>query len=411
MTNSNQQGLASAKGFKTKRALAGCALAVLVVACATYDAAPQHRGRGDPTAGSGGSPAAGPAPTDTAGKAPTAGTTSVPSGGTTSLPAGGKSGSAGAAGTGGTATAGGGAGGSSGGSGGAAGSGGGGGSAGSAAGSGGSGGTAVKDDCPNDPAKTAPGTCGCGFPDADTAQLASCTGLKTALVHRYDFEGTGTVVTDRVGTSHGSVKGGASVSQVDGKGAVVLAGGAAGSYVDLPNGVLSALTNATLEAWVTWGGGAAWQRIFDFGDSTNATPEDNPANGKSYLFLTPTTDAGATGVMRAVYSLTGGAVAAETRLDASMAMAQVLTHVALVVDSTGGKLILYMDGKSVGEQTYAGNLGSINDVNCWLGRSQYNADPEMTGTFHDFRIYKAALSPLQIATSFAGGADPAFLAK
>ena len=115
--------------------------------------------------------------------------------------------------------------------------------------------------------------------------------------------------------------------------------------------------------------------------------------------------------MRAVYSLSGGAAAAETRLNASVAMAQVLTHVALVVDSTGGKLILYMDGKSVGEQTYAGDLGSINDVNCWLGRSQYSADPEMTGTFHDFRIYKAALSPLQIATSFAGGADPAFLAK
>jgi hypothetical protein len=392
-------------GFKTKRVLASCAALALVVACATYEEAPQQLGTGDPTAGSGGSTDTGGSASNTAGKAPTAGTTS--NGGTTSLPAGGKPSSAGAAGAGGTTTAGT----TSGGSAGAGGAGGRGGSGGSSAGSGGSGGTAVKDDCPNDPAKTAPGTCGCGFPDADTAQLASCTGLKTALVHRYDFEGTGTVVTDRVGTSHGSVKGGASVSQVDGKGAVVLAGGAAGSYVDLPNGVLSALTNATLEAWVTWGGGAAWQRIFDFGDSTNATPEDNPANGKSYLFLTPTTDAGASGVMRAVYSLTGGAVAAETRLNASVAMAQVLTHVALVVDSTGGELILYMDGKSVGEQAYAGDLGSINDVNCWLGRSQYSADPEMTGTFHDFRVYNAALSPLQIATSFAGGADPAFLAK
>lgn len=406
VTNSNEQSAASAKSLKTKRALASSAFAVLVVACATYEEAPQQLGTGEPTAGSGGSTDAAGSSTDTAGKAPTAGTTVAPNGGTTSLPAGGKSSSGGAGGVGGTTTAGTSSGGA--GAGGAAGSGG---SGGSAAGSGGSGGTAVTDDCPNDPAKTAPGTCGCGFPDADTAQLASCTGLKTALAHRYDFEGTGTVVTDRVGTSHGSVKGGAGLSQVGGKGAVVLAGGAAGSYVDLPNGVLSELTSATLEAWVTWGGGAAWQRIFDFGDSTNATPEDNPANGKSYLFLTPTTDAGATGVMRAVYSLTGGAVAAETRVDASTAMAQVLTHVALVVDSTGGKLILYMDGKSVGEQAYAGDLGSINDVNCWLGRSQYNADPEMTGTFHDFRIYKAALSPLQIATSFAGGADPAFLAK
>jgi hypothetical protein len=198
---------------------------------------------------------------------------------------------------------------------------------------------------------------------------------------------------------------------VAGKGVVVLAGGTAGSYVDLPNKLISALTSATLEAWVTWGGGAAWQRIFDFGDTTNATPEDNPANGKSYLFLTPTTDAAATGVMRAVYSLTGGAAAAETRLEATKAMPQALAHVALVVDATGGQLVLYVDGVKAGEQAYSGDLGSINDVNCWLGRSQYAADPEMTGTFHDFRIYKAALTPLQIATSFAGGADPAFLAK
>jgi len=79
--------------------------------------------------------------------------------------------------------------------------------------------------------------------------------------------------------------------------------------------------------------------------------------------------------------------------------------------SAGGKLILYMDGAAVGEQAFTGKLASINDVNAWLGRSQYNVDPEMTGTFHDFRIYEAALTPLQIATSFAGGPDPAFLAK
>ena len=374
-----------------------------VAACATYEEAPLRIGDEDPSALGGMSATGGTG--DTAGKAPLAG---VPSGGSVTLPAGGKTSSAGQTGNGGTASAGtatGGAGGSMGGAGGTAG--------GVAAGApaGGTGGTVATDTCPTDPAKTAPGVCGCGFPDADTATLAGCAGLKSALVHRYDFEGTGTVVTDRVGTAHGSVKGGATLSQVSGKGAVVLAGGSAGSYVDLPNGIVSALTNATLEAWVTWGGGAAWQRIFDFGDSTNATPEDNPANGKSYLFLTPSTDAGTDGVMRAVYSLTGGAAAAETRLEASSALPTVLAQVALVVDSAGGKLMLYVNGASVGEQAFTGQLASINDVNAWLGRSQYNADPEMTGTFHDFRVYKAALTPLQIATSFAGGPDPAFLAK
>ncbi len=61
----------------------------------------------------------------------------------------------------------------------------------------GQGGDAVTDACPEDPSKTAPGTCGCGMPDVDTAQLASCVGLKNALAHRYDFEGAGAAVLDR----------------------------------------------------------------------------------------------------------------------------------------------------------------------------------------------------------------------
>jgi hypothetical protein len=397
------QRSASARAARAKRRLAGYgAVALCVVACATYEDVPT--GNGDTGAGgesgTAGTPAGGSATGGHAGSLPMAGTSVVAQAGTST-----SAGTANSAGTAGTTSIAGsaGTGGVS-----AGGDGGGG-----MAGEGGDGGAppVVVDACPTDPAKTAPGVCGCGFPDADTAKLASCTGLKTALVHRYDFEGTGTTVTDRVGTAHGSVKGGATLSQIAGKGVVVLNGGTTGSYVDLPNKLLSALTNATLEAWVTWGGGNAWQRIFDFGDTTNATPEDNPANGKSYLFLTPSTDVAPAGVMRAVYSLSGGAASAETRLESTDPLPQVLTHVALVVDAAGGQLVLYVDGAKVGEQAFAGDLGSINDVNCWLGRSQYNADPELTGTFHDFRIYKAALTPLQIATSFAGGADPAFLAK
>ena len=248
-----------------------------------------------------------------------------------------------------------------------------------------------------------------GAPDVPVT-CADCPALKSALVHRYDFEGSGTAVMDRVGTAHGVVKGG-TLSQLDGKGVVVLGGGTSGAYVDLPNGILSALTNATLEAWITWGGGDAWQRIFDFGDTTNATPEDNPANGKSYLFLTPMTDANSGGSVRVCYSLSGGAATAETRLDGIAPLPQALKQVVVVVDAAGGKLLLYVDGLPVSNVAFAGSLASINDVNAWLGRSQYSADPELTGTLHDFRIYKAALSSKQIATSFAGGTDPAFLAQ
>lgn len=235
--------------------------------------------------------------------------------------------------------------------------------------------------------------------------------LRQALVHRYDFEGTGTAVMDRKGTAHGVVVGGAVLSTQQGRGVLVLGGGTTGSYVNLPNGLVSKLTSATLEAWLTWGGGAAWQRVFDFGDSTAAMPEDNPTSGKSYLFLTPATDQNTGGTLRAVFSLDGGSATAETRVDGPSALPLVRAHVALVVDAAQDSLRLYLDGEPAGSQAFTGALSGINDVNCWLGRSQYNADPELGGTLHEFRIYAAALTPEQIAFSAAAGPDAAFLSE
>jgi hypothetical protein len=248
-----------------------------------------------------------------------------------------------------------------------------------------------------------------GASGAGTEACAACAALSAALVHRYDFEGTGTTVTDRVGTAHGTLVGGAMLSSAAGKGVAVLEGGATGSYVNLPNGLASSLADATFEAWVTWAGGNGWQRIFDFGDSTNASPEDNPALGKTYLFVTPMTDSGTGSLLRAVYSLNGNSD--ETRVDGTSALSTDLSQVALVVDAAGGQLLLYQDGQKVGEAVFSGTLAGINDVNCWLGRSQYDADAELSGTFHDFRIYDAALTAAQIAASFAAGPDPAFLAE
>jgi len=262
------------------------------------------------------------------------------------------------------------------------------------------------DACPDDAGKVSPGKCGCGIPDVDTATLAGCQKLVAKLLHRYDFEGAGTVVTDRVGTAHGSLKGG-SLSKLDGAGVVLLGGGSAGAYVDLPNRLLSSLKNATLESWVTWGGGAAWQRVFDFGDSTNASPENNPAEGNTYLMLTPQS---AAGVATIGFSLLGNASGQEQDVNATLPLPTSITHVAVVASATDSKLRLYIDGKKAAEAAWSGPLSSINDVNAWLGRSQYNGDPELSGVFHEFRIYGAALSDAEVATSFLAGPDPAFLA-
>lgn len=270
---------------------------------------------------------------------------------------------------------------------------------------GGDGGSAPEqDDCPADPDKLAPGACGCGVPEVTTATQAGCQALVDKLVHRYDFEGSGTAVTDRVGTSHGVLKN-ASLSTLSGKGVVLFGGGASGAYVDLPNRLLSSLTNATLEAWVTWGGGAARQRVFDFGDSTNATPENNPGVGKTYLMLTP---AGSGGHATLGFSLESSGK--ELSVVGATPLPMALAQVVVVVSDLDDELRLYIDGKKAGAIAWTSKLSAINDVNAWLGRSQYDSDPELSAVFHDFRVYAAALNDAEIASSFVGGPDPAFLA-
>ena len=263
----------------------------------------------------------------------------------------------------------------------------------------------VQDDCPSDPSKLAPGACGCGVPDAPGATHADCQTLKGLLAHRYDFEGSGTAVNDRIGTAHGVVARGSTLSKLDGKGVVLLGGGDVGAYVDLPNGIISSLTNASFEAWVTWGGGTAWQRIFDFGDSTATVPENNQLDGKTYLFLTPKSGFGT-----ALFGFSQASVAQELDVKGPAPLAQTLSQVVGVADDAANLLTLYINGAKIAEQPWTATLAQINDVNVWLGRSQYKNDSELNAVYHEFRIYKAALNAAQVASTFNAGPDPKFLA-
>jgi hypothetical protein len=271
--------------------------------------------------------------------------------------------------------------------------------------SGGDGGAPAVDECPADPDKLVAGACGCGVPEAPSVTHADCDTLKSLLVHRYDFEGTGTAVKDRVGTAHGVVARGSTLSKLDGKGVVLLGGGDVGSYVDLPNGLISSLKNATIEAWITWGGGTNWQRIFDFGDSTSPTPEDHQLDGKTYLFVTPKSGSS---VVSVGFSL--ATQAQELDVPGSAPLDMSLSQVVAVADDDGNKLALYVNGVKLNEQTWTGQLSKINDVNVWLGRSQYANDSELNAVYHEFRVYSAALSEAQVAAAYAAGTDPKFLA-
>ena len=228
--------------------------------------------------------------------------------------------------------------------------------------------------------------------------------LKAALVHRYSFNGTGTVATDSIGTAHGAVVN----TTLSGTGSLVLAGGT--QYVNLPNGIISQLTNATLEIWLNWAGGAAWQRIWDFGNAADAGAEDIQGMAATSLYLTPVGAAPDPTVAIAAFKRADQTGPMETRaLSASALAGGVVVHIAVVLNDTANTMSLYRNGVLDGTPaTWVDTLSLLADVNNWLGRSQY-LDPNLTATLFEFRIYNVALSAAAIQESFAGGTDPLFL--
>jgi hypothetical protein len=225
------------------------------------------------------------------------------------------------------------------------------------------------------------------------------------LIHRYSFDGTGTKVADTKGAAHGEVVG----TTLPGFGALPLMAGEIAQYVDLPDGIISPLNDATIEAWVTWTGDRSWQRIFDFGNNNAAdVAADVSSSGTSYLFLTAASAMDTVRVLprglRVAYSNDGVADEEICQGPTTLPVA-VAAHVAVVVNQAEQKMLLYQDGALLDSCDLAGPLSAIDDKNNWLGRSNYSGDSFFEGIFDEFRIYSAALSAEEIAESYAAGPD------
>jgi hypothetical protein len=182
-------------------------------------------------------------------------------------------------------------------------------------------------------------------------------------------------------------------------GYLALAGGMTDQYVDLPNGTLSGLGDATFEIWFTWAGGNAWQRLFDFGSSDAA--EGTQGQGLTYLFLTcaPTPRVGFRAAGQSEVS-----VAAADATDPTL-----LNHVTVVFHDTADTLLLYVAGVAAGSVATTHSLSEISTLNSWLGRSQFVNDADFGGALGEFRIYDVAMTAEQVALSAQLGANPVFL--
>jgi hypothetical protein len=252
-----------------------------------------------------------------------------------------------------------------------------------------------------------------------------------ALRHRYSFnEGTtgnasGRTIIDSVSGANGIVRGAGSSANAT---HLILPGGSSTTqaYVDLPNGIISALTDATFEAWYIIDATAAWSRIFDFGSTTGGelTSPGGGGEGLDYIMYAP---------MRGIVidnqrlearnndplfgpGGSAGTLGAITTIDPehNHVLDNVQHHVAVVFDADGGNdpgeatITLYIDGAlppgaaNNPAETMV-QLGNLNDVNNWLGRSNWTGDANFDGLLNEFRIHDTPLSQSQVDASFDAG--------
>jgi hypothetical protein len=240
-----------------------------------------------------------------------------------------------------------------------------------------------------------------------------------ALVHRYGFneQTNDWIVHDSVGGANGrffniSRYGSAAFT---GKGEMQLAGppvsgGPASGYAALPPGIISSLSEVTVEAWVIWTPPGSsfyysWQRIFDFGSNFQT---NGVWGGNSYLFLTPY--GGFMPTPRLHFAITTNYISdifGETLwLDWTNSLSlNVTSFVAVTYSPVRGVAKLYLNGVPVASGVATIPLSAIIDTNNWLGRSQFSQDPYFGGRYNEFRIYSGLVSDSDVAADFAAGPD------
>ena len=170
--------------------------------------------------------------------------------------------------------------------------------------------------------------------------------------------------------------------------ALSLPGGADGSYLQLPAGILNGNDAVTISMWVKLTTDTGYQRIWDFGNDTT-----------SYMYLL--SDGGneghegyAAAITKEGWSKEAG-VEKKTNIDKNR---WVLTTV--VMDGT--KMSLYENGKQIGETT--DTQISVKDLgataNNYIGYGQFG-DAPTKGQFAEVKIYNKALSTDEIAAMYS----------
>ncbi len=248
-----------------------------------------------------------------------------------------------------------------------------------------------------------------------------------SVTHRWNFNSTGvstdgTVIPDQISSAPGTIVG---TNAARTGTALTLPGGSNGqvatnaiaAYFDLPNGIISSKTNLTVEIWATIHTGRTWQRIFDFGRVTangagngeipNTYGNPGSTTASDYLLLAAQR-ADTLNIKRLAARNDGASeLGADNTITTSLNTRYhyVATYQANADPTSGGRFTWYLGGTQMASFDTHFPLSQIQDVNNWLGRSQWTGDQNSNITYHEFRLYDYALAPAQITASGTAGPD------
>lgn len=233
--------------------------------------------------------------------------------------------------------------------------------------------------------------------------LAGHSMAPAALTHRWSFnETTGTNLSDSIGTAHGAIMViGTNTDYTLSASAFRMSGGARAQvdYAQFPGGLVSSLTNVTVEVWATPRAGQTWSRIFDFGLGNGSGAND--------FYLSFCRGSTSLNQQRMEHD-----PAPKWRVETSLTTTAnnqyhyVVTWSATGGPNGGGLARWYRDGVLAGSiDTGTHVVSNVNDSVLWLGRSQFTGDSSASADYNELRIYSHALSTNEINFSRSNGPD------
>lgn len=250
---------------------------------------------------------------------------------------------------------------------------------------------------------------------------------RSEMVHRWSFNQTpgaapaGTVFVDSAGGLPMTVRGlGAALD-----GARIALPGTTSSgepdasisaYLDLPNGIVSSKSSVTIEVWASPLAVRNWQPLFEFGRmdiagdglgapgewTGNAAGGPPGSQGSDLLGCSMNQGMNLHSQYQVVMTDGGFQSAISSSLNTTLGTTY---HYVITAQSNGAGTTTawYRNGVQVGTGSTPFPLSAIEDVNNWLGRSQWSANSTSNVAYDEVRIYNHAFTPAEAAASFANG--------